>query len=439
MVRRVTLFMSSQKKHMIKKTRIAFIKFAGLSPGGTERWLQMMAVNLPKDKFEIDYYYCDSAPYLGSDYKHADTDQERLKYMLSNDINLIKFNVGFKDVTVGKHNWINTNFWDVFDSSKYDFVQTAKAGDKEYPYYLIDLPIVEYVTLSGGVDFSTNLIHSIHLSEWQRLRWVKKGGSLEKSSLIPIPVERPVSQENLREELGIPDNAIVAGYHQRPDNNIFSEIPLKSFSEIQKENFHFIIMGGGDLYRKQARDLSLKNVHFLEASSDPKKISAFLNTLNIFAHGRKDGETFGTVLAEGMIHGLPCLSHYSGIADAQPETMGPGGLFAMDQDDYTNKLMVFFENEKLRREIGDLGKDYAEKFYTIEGVVKSLCEVYDKAVQDIALIDKSIWVDIQNTKDKELQSSITKTLLFHIKTLIYNKYIFILYRFALRMKRKLII
>lgn len=30
-------------KVMIKKIRIAFVKFGGLSAGGTERWLQTMA------------------------------------------------------------------------------------------------------------------------------------------------------------------------------------------------------------------------------------------------------------------------------------------------------------------------------------------------------------------------------------------------------------
>ena len=413
----------------MKKNRIAFIKFGGLSSGGTERWLQMMAVNLPKDKFEVDYYYCDSAPYIGSDYKHSNTDPDRLNYMLKNKINLIKFNVGYKDITVPTHNWIDTNFWDVFDSSNYDFVQTAKAGEKEYPYYLINLPIVEYITLSGGVDFSPNVVHSIHLSEWQRSRWIKNGGKMEKSSIIPIPVERPVSNENLRKELNIPLDAIVAGYHQRVDNNIASEIPLKAFSKIQNPNWHFIIMGGGSKYRELAKELDLKNIHFLDSNGDPIRISLFLNTLDIFAHGRKDGETFGTVLAEAMIHGLPCLSHFSGIADAQPETMGPGGFFAKDLNEYTNKLEDFFKNKELREKIGNLGKDYAEKNYTIEGCVKKLCLVYEKVLNDIKFIDKKVFDDIKKKRDKEIKYTLKKKIIISIKKIVYNKYFFICYRF----------
>ena len=56
------------------KKRIAFIKFGGLAAGGTEKHLQTLACNLPPDKFDITYFYCDSAPYIGNDFVHLDTD-----------------------------------------------------------------------------------------------------------------------------------------------------------------------------------------------------------------------------------------------------------------------------------------------------------------------------------------------------------------------------
>ena len=38
----------------MKKIRVAFIKFAGLAAGGTEKYLQTLATNLPKDEFEVE-------------------------------------------------------------------------------------------------------------------------------------------------------------------------------------------------------------------------------------------------------------------------------------------------------------------------------------------------------------------------------------------------
>ena len=41
----------------MSKIKIAFITMEGLNAGGTERFLQTIAANLPKDRYEVDYYY----------------------------------------------------------------------------------------------------------------------------------------------------------------------------------------------------------------------------------------------------------------------------------------------------------------------------------------------------------------------------------------------
>lgn len=361
-----------------QKIKIAFIKFGGLAAGGTERWLQMMAANLPRDHFEVDYYYCDSAPYVGSDYAHADTDPGRLRYMQDQQVNLIKFNVGAKDVTTQTHKWVDTDFWDVFQPHEYDLVQTAKAGPAEYPYYLIDLPVVENVALRAGVDHSPNIVFSVLLSQWLRAQWIRDGGPLAKSAVIPVPVEPPSLSSDLREQLGIASDAVVAGFHQRADNHIASSIPLEAFSKLQSSDWHFIIMGGGEAYRQQASELRLKNIHFIEHSSDAAEISRFLNTLDIFAHGRRDGETFGAVLAEAMIHGKPCLSHMSLVGDnnAQPETMGPAGLFARNAKEYADYLEALYAEDQLRQRLEAKALSHAETYYSVSACVKALSAVY---------------------------------------------------------------
>ena len=44
--------------------KIAFIKFGGMANGGTEKYLQTIAAHLPKDEFDVDFFYCDAAPYI---------------------------------------------------------------------------------------------------------------------------------------------------------------------------------------------------------------------------------------------------------------------------------------------------------------------------------------------------------------------------------------
>jgi len=122
-----------------KKIRIAFIKFGGLAAAGTERWLQYMAANLPKDEFEVDYYYCNSFPYFKI--KGSETNRDRFNYMREKGVNLIQFTVKKINSDCYPARWEETDFWDVFDSRKYDFVQTGKAGAREYPYFEINLPV----------------------------------------------------------------------------------------------------------------------------------------------------------------------------------------------------------------------------------------------------------------------------------------------------------
>ena len=365
-----------------QKIRIAFIKFGGLAVGGSELWLQKIAANLPKDSYEIDYYYSDAAPLIGIDYVAGPTNPDRLKYMIDHNVNLIKFNVKAIDYRFHYHPWISTDLWNIFDSKKYDIVQTVKAGPREYPFYLINLPVVEIVALANRPDKSTNIAWSFHSSPWQRNAWLKKGGDAKRSSVLPAPLDKPHTTENYRKELGIPDNAIVAGFHQRADDNIWSYIPLKAFSTCQNPNWHFVMKGGSTLYRKQAQELGLKKIHFLPSDGDNMTVSKFLNTLDIFAHGRRDGETFGAVIAEAIIHGKPCLSHASVTGlNAQKETMGTAGLFATDEKDYTEKLYSLFSDKALRDQL-TLEAQKNSGTYSIENTIKSVVEVYDEVLSN---------------------------------------------------------
>lgn len=365
-----------------KKIKIACVKYAGLAVGGSELWLQKLAAFLPKDRYEVDYYYCDAAPYIGSNYFHVTTDPIRGQFLRDHGVTPIEFKVGAKDVRTRKHIWRNTNFFEVFDASKYDIVQTVKAGGIEYPFYLLKVPIVEVVALGYSVDPSRNIAWSFHSSPWQRAQWVRLGGSIKKSSVLPAPIEKPLTDKNYRQELSIPEDAIVAGFHQRTDDEIFSPIPLIAFSKCQDNNWHFIIKGGSIKYREQAKELHLKNFHFIEKCAEAINISKFLNTIDIFAHGRKDGETFGAVLAEALMHGKPCLSHFSPTgANAQPETMGPAGMFARNQEEYTAALRKLFSDYSWRAKLTARAKKQAEDNYSIESFIDTVNEKYHEILK----------------------------------------------------------
>ena len=46
----------------MEKIRLAIVTSYGLSTGGTEKFLQMVASHLPREDYEVTYYYIESDP-----------------------------------------------------------------------------------------------------------------------------------------------------------------------------------------------------------------------------------------------------------------------------------------------------------------------------------------------------------------------------------------
>ena len=357
--------------------RIAFVKYVGLSHGGTERWLQTLAAHLPADQFAVEYFYADAVPYVGSTQVSPRTDPDRKLWMQERHVPLIEFRLDAIDLTRPTHPWINSNFWELFHQDRYDIVQTAKEGPAEYPFCAMRVPVFEFVAYNGGVDHSKNTVRSIHPSQWQRAWWMGRGGRFDKSLVVPVPVSAPVGDDNLRSQLNIPVEAVVAGFHQRVDDQLFSPVQLSAFQRIAALDRHFVILGGSQRYLDQARELRIPNVHFLEATADGRAISRFLNTLNVMAHGRRDGETFGAVLAEAMRHGVPCVSHrVAAGGNAQHETIGPAGFVVDSVEEYSDALNRLMADSGLRDHLAAKGREHSEQRYSIDSVVEQMVYHY---------------------------------------------------------------
>ena len=362
--------------------KVAFIKFGGMAIGGTEKVLQTIAAELPKDKFEVDYYYCDAAPYIGSDFKHIDTDPSRVEYVKEHGVNPIKFNVGFKDVTKPTHDWVDTNFWDVFDEDKYDVIQTGRSGHPEYPFTLINkTPIVDSIHLSGMAENKANVIKTVLISNEQKQRWIQSGGPAERAVTIPNPLRIPdVGDVNYREEFGWEDK-FVYGLHQRRDNNIFSPIPLEAYDEIENEDTAFLLLGGSVNYEKQAKDLGLKNFKCLPTTGELEPIHKFLNTLDVYAHGRADGEQCSCAIIEAMSHGLPMISHVA-PSMGQVEQIADAGKVVSDYTEYAEVMAQMYSDEDYYTRCSENSKSRYDNVYCLDKVMSQYIGIYEGIVND---------------------------------------------------------
>ncbi|MFA6049692.1 MAG: glycosyltransferase family 4 protein [Candidatus Paceibacterota bacterium] len=365
--------MSEQKKLY----KIAAVKFGGLAAGGTEKWFQTIVANLPKDKFHVDYFYCDAAPYIGSDFRHPDTDPNRKKYLEDAGINLVKFKVGLKNIRVPTHDWVTTNFWTKFNESDYDVVISARAGHAEYPFTKINnTPVVDFVTLPGMAERKENTKAVVHISKFQADSWVSAGGEASKLEIIPAfsELSPPAVKSNLREMFDIPETDFVFGFHQRDDDGIYSSVPLDAYAKIETDDTCFLLMGGSKLYTEQADRLGLKNFVQLDFSADQDKLFQFLNTLNLYAHGRKDGETFGMSISEAMSVGLPIVSHTAPNM-GHLETIGNAGLISGNVDQYVQNLELLMKDKELYKLLSTRAKQRFETELSLEANMKKITDL----------------------------------------------------------------
>ena len=360
----------------MKKIKVAFIKFGGMAIGGTEKVLQTIAAELPKEEFEVDYFYCDAAPYIGSDFKHIDTDPSRVQYVKDHGVNTIKFNVEYKDVTKSTHDWINTDFWEHFNEDNYDVIQTGRSGHPEYPFHMINkTPIVDSIHLSGMAENKPNSLKTVLISNEQRERWIASGGPADRAVTIPNPLKIPdVGNDNYRDEFGW-QNKFIFGLHQRRDNHIFSPIPLEAYDEIETDDTAFILLGGSESYQKQAKDLGLKNFKYLPTTGELELIHKFLNSLDVYAHGRSDGEQCSCAIIEAMSHGLPVISH-TAPSMGQLEQIGNAGEVVEGYEDYAEvmKKMMYNKNYYVDCKINS-NKRYQD-VYKLETVIQRYIDIY---------------------------------------------------------------
>jgi len=124
------------------------------------------------------------------------------------------------------------------------------------------------------------------------------------------------SELNYREELNMPDDAVVFGVAARLNFNKAQDLVITAFIELISEypNTHLIVAGGPlnsefGLYCQELAKNYRKNIHFLGYIHTGGK---YYNTINYFINSRRNEEPFGISIAEGLGAGKPGIAYYLG-------------------------------------------------------------------------------------------------------------------------------
>lgn len=200
-------------------------------------------------------------------------------------------------------------------------------------------------------------------------RWI-----MRRKHVLYNPVKRPAHARDLRGELGIGVGTFVLGRIGRPDDHIFDPISLRALKLLEEEGLEdilYLVQSPPPAMLKAAAELGLKRVRFMETPVvGDEEISAFYNTIDVLAHARRDGETFGLNIAEAMIHGKPVVSHLSRFANGHAGFVRACGFLAPPDDHaaYAASLKRLYADRELAARLGAAGRAYAEENFLLEKV-----------------------------------------------------------------------
>jgi hypothetical protein len=123
-----------------------------------------------------------------------------------------------------------------------------------------------------------------------------------KYPIIPHIVDLPISNENLRDELKIPKDAIVFGRYGGVDEfNIYTAYnAIQEYINLDK-NCYFLFMNTKKFYEHS-------RIIYLNKNLDLNYKVKFINTCDAMIHARLSGETFGLSIAEFSIKNKPIIT-----------------------------------------------------------------------------------------------------------------------------------
>lgn len=346
--------------------RIAIIKQGGLCAGGIEKYLQQIAIELVDAGCKVDYFYTDSVPCGPSGWIQPGTDPAREALLKSKGINLFEVNCSSIDALESGGRWNNTNFYSLFDSSRYDVVIGGHKGEPCWPFSEIKGPrIVETVHGTEFTSGASNYANSyVLINDLQKERWYASGGDPTRTRVIfpMVSVDKTRSTGN-RSEWNIPNQKFVFGMHQSARSGLFSSVPLDAYAAIQDDSNFFVILGGTEEYDNHARRIGLTNFLRIPAVSDSASINSFLSCLDVYSHGRLDGEVCSSAIIEAMSHGLPIVTHPSSFNNGHIFQIDGCGFLARSAKEYADIMRALQNDVKLRNLSSEKTKEkYEEKF-----------------------------------------------------------------------------
>ena len=232
---------------------------------------------------------------------------------------------------------ITSNFAEKAREIGFDIILFTRSGYYEWPFNERIAPLQVEISVFDAVDNSPYLDRSIAISNK-----VNERKGYKSDCVIYYPIPKPSDKydelDDLKEELDIPEDHFILGRIGRPAE--FDPIALEAFKKLLDSGVKakYIIVAPSQEVVPVAESLGLScgiygDVIITSPTNDDEYIERFYKTIDVFAHYRNGGESFGVGIGQALAYGKPVVSHFSGF-NAQEEIIGDGGCVVNTADQY---------------------------------------------------------------------------------------------------------
>ena len=181
--------------------------------------------------------------------------------------------------------------------------------------------------------------------------WLSKVNSNGEVPVVPAMIDLYDTDEDLREELGIPQDAIVFGRTGGEDTwNIpsTSEVIKHIVENLGRDELYFVFQNTPEFHKH-------KNIINVPTTADMIFKTKFINTCDAMLHSRHEGESFGSTCGEFSTRNKPVIAWWGSPERSHIEILGDKGVYFDTPNSLFNLLLDF---KKMPDEDWNCYRDY---------------------------------------------------------------------------------
>jgi glycosyltransferase involved in cell wall biosynthesis len=244
------------------------------------------------------------------------------------------------------------------------------------------------------------------LSKWCAFKWNAWGGrsaQLKRSYILPNAVDTSSIQtlsdaqrQSARAKLNIPPERFVFGRVGQPMIDKWSPAIFDVFQEVLQQHDISLLLVGAPPEIIQSMDSVTDDVRsriiVVPVTASDECLSSLIGAMDGFLHISAIGESFGMVLCEAMLGGIPVVTLSTPLKDnSQLEVVGheKGGLVALTMDAVPIAMRRLIDDKPLREAVRMGGKTWVASRFSIDVVSRKAIDIYHSVLSNAPMTPRN--------------------------------------------------